>query len=275
MPWVRVPFCYNDTRNATLYYCVSAGWGSAGCAAWLQRNIQRSAFCFAPGGFQGKWITSGKPYLTLKIGLSLDGKIADYRGKSKWITCAKSRDEVRKLRQKVDAILVGRQTACADDPSLLCKGLAGNNPFRIIVDSSGRLPLNAAVLNDCYVNKTIIATTKYCPEIRRKQYTSKGAQVWELPITAGHVSLKKLFAKLGKMGLLHVLSEGGAEMAYGLIKSGLVDEYLFFVAPCIIGGHNAVSAVTGKGWELALSPRVRFVDCKRVGEDILIRAVPD
>lgn len=222
-----------------------------------------------------KWIISGKPYLTLKLGMSLDGKIADFQGRSKWITCAKSRDEVQKLRQKVDAILVGRQTACMDDPSLLSKRALSNNPFRVIVDSSGKLPLNAVILNDHYVHKTIIATTKHCPQLRRKQYTAKGAQVWELPVAAGQVSLKRLFARLGKMGLLHVLSEGGAELAYGLIKSGLVDEYLFFVAPRIIGGSNTVSAVEGKGWALTLSPRVRFVECKRVGEDILIRAIPE
>ena len=219
-----------------------------------------------------KWITTKKPFLTLKLGVSLDGKIADNKGKSRWITSESSRADVKKLRGRVDAILIGSGTAVSDNPSLL--GGRAKQPFRVIVDSRGTLPPSAKVLNDGYVDRTIIATTERCPDRKKKQYAGKGAQVWMLPVDHGHVALRALLNRMGHDGILHVLCEGGVEIAFDLIKHGLVDEYLFYVAPIIIGGKNSTPSVAGKGWPLDSCPRLKFIESGKLGNDLLVRAVP-
>jgi diaminohydroxyphosphoribosylaminopyrimidine deaminase/5-amino-6-(5-phosphoribosylamino)uracil reductase len=222
-----------------------------------------------------KWITTRKPYLTLKLGMSLDGRIADAAGKSRWITCEKSRELVQALRCRSDAVLVGGRTARIDDPSLLCR--SGENPWlvRVIIDSSGKLPLNAAVLNDGNASRTIVATTGRCTARRQQLYAGKGATLIMLPRNKdGHVSVKSLFTSLGRMGLLHVVCEGGGELAFSLIDAGLVDEYLIFVAPRLIGGRDSVPAIGGRGWMLQNAPNLDFKDYERVGDDFVIRALP-
>ncbi|MDD4872394.1 MAG: bifunctional diaminohydroxyphosphoribosylaminopyrimidine deaminase/5-amino-6-(5-phosphoribosylamino)uracil reductase RibD [Kiritimatiellae bacterium] len=221
-----------------------------------------------------KWIVSGKPFLTLKLAISLDGKIADKTGKSKWISSAQSRDAVMTLRRKTDAILIGSGTASKDDPSLLCSRRV--NPFRVIVDSRGTLPLSAKVLNDGHAGRTIVATTKKCSERKCRAYKMKGARIWRLPVDSrGLVSLKSLMGKLGKMGVLSVLCEGGGEIAYSLVRERLVDKYIFFIAPILIGGQNSSPAVKGNGWLLSSCPRMKFTRHDDSGDDIMIEAVPE
>jgi len=222
-----------------------------------------------------KWIVTGRPYLTLKLGMSLDGRIADHAGRSKWITCESSRKIVQDIRCGADAVLVGSNTACADDPSLLCERRKDNNLLRIVVDSSGKLPPTARLLNDAHSSRTIVATTRLCSGKRQKLYRSKGVEVMELPMINGHVSLDALSRALGKLGLLHVICEGGGELAYTLVKAGLVDEYVFFVAPRIIGGLTSFPAVAGKGWLLRAAPKLQFISHTSVGADIMIKAVPE
>jgi len=219
-----------------------------------------------------KWIKTGRPYVTLKMGMSLDGRIADLNGKSRWITGEAARRQVRRLRAGADAVLIGRRTACRDNPSLL--PTPGNRRlYRIIVDSSGQLPLGAAVLNDGHAAQTIIATPTRCPKARRNQYRGKGARVWVYKGVSGRVPLKEVLRAAGKAGLLQVLCEGGGELAADLIDAGLVDEYAFFVAPMMLGGKG-VPVLGGKGWPLRNAPRLAFLGCERVGNDILLRAMP-
>lgn len=221
-----------------------------------------------------KWVTTGLPYVTLKLGMTLDGRIADSKGCSKWITSSISRSVVRNLRSKVDAILVGARTACVDDPSLLPSRRRRVPLFRIVVDSRGRVSPNAKLFSDGFAHNTIVATTEACSSTRRRSYEASGAQVLVLPGTPGRVSLTALVKRLGAMGLLHVMCEGGAELAAGLVRAGLVDELLFFVAPRLLGGRNSLPAITGKGWPLDQGPWFRFVQSQRSGRDILLRAVP-
>lgn len=220
-----------------------------------------------------KWIATGKPYLTLKMGMTLDGKIADYRGVSKWITCRESRAAVMRLRRKADAVLVGGRTARIDNPSLQSKGPNRKQLYRIIVDSSGLLPLSASVLNDGNAQNTFIVTTSRCSMRKRGSYEAKGARVLEISGSRGHVSLTRLFQYLGRLGLLHVLCEGGGQLAGSLVNSGLVDEYIFFVAPRILGG-KAIPVTAGPGMTLPLSRHLGFIGFEKVGKDIMIRAVP-
>jgi len=221
-----------------------------------------------------KWITTGMPYLTLKMGMTLDGRIADASGRSKWITCPESRKQVHDLRRRADAVMIGGHTAAIDNPTLLPNGRSGADTYRVIVDTAGETPASAKALNDKNAKNTIMIVTAECPSRTRGMYESKGAEVIVLPTAAGGVSLARLMKRLGKKELLHVLCEGGGALAYSLIKAGLVDEFLFFVAPLVMGGKDSVPVVGGKGWKLTSMPRLKFTGCTNAGRDILIKAVP-
>lgn len=221
-----------------------------------------------------KWIFSGLPYVSLKMAMSYDGKTADYRGCSRWITGKEARCFVHGLRRRVDAILVGAGTVLADDPSLLPKPSKERHPFRIILDARGIVSPTARILSDSASARTIMATTLQCPRHRRDEWGRRGARVWLLPANRGGVSIPALMRKIGRMGLLHVLCEGGAEVAAALIRAKAVDEYFFFIAPRLIGGVKSKGAVGGKGWQLDAAPGLCFQECRGMGRDILIRAKP-
>lgn len=222
-----------------------------------------------------QWIRTLRPYLTLKLAVSLDGKIADERGRSRWITGPAARAQVQAWRRSADAILVGARTALADDPTLLPKPPGGRRPWRVIVDSRGILASGARIFTDGYQAQTIVATTRRCPARQQTAWRSTGAQVWVLPGSRGGVSLAALMKKLGGLGALHILCEGGGELAASLIRARLVNEFRFFIAPCIIGGGKAPSAVGGAGWPLPAAPKLVFTECRRMGADILITARPE
>lgn len=221
-----------------------------------------------------KWVATSRPYVTLKLAVTIDGRIADAGGKSKWITGSAARRCVQDLRRRVGAVLVGAGTACQDDPSLLYRRSASRPGLRVVVDSRGRLPLSAQVLNDRRAADTVVATTRRCPSSKRLGYEQKGAKVWVLPSSARGVSLPALMDRLGEAGILRVLCEGGGEMAASLFRGRLVDDCVFFLAPKVIGGSESVSAITGAGWQLRSAPRLRFTSCERVGEDLMVRALP-
>ncbi|MCA1808005.1 MAG: bifunctional diaminohydroxyphosphoribosylaminopyrimidine deaminase/5-amino-6-(5-phosphoribosylamino)uracil reductase RibD [Lentisphaerae bacterium] len=221
-----------------------------------------------------KWIVSGLPYVTLKMAVSLDGKIADAAGRSRWITGATARREVQSLRRRADAIMVGVGTARTDDPSLLPRPPAGRQPWRIVLDSRGSLRADCRMLCDAAAARTIIATTRLCPAAVLAAWRASGAQAWVLPARRGRVSLAALRRRLGRLGALHVLCEGGGEMAADLIGQNAVDEYICFLAPRIIGGREAPGMVGGVGWALAGAPELVFRETRRVGPDVLVRAHP-
>jgi diaminohydroxyphosphoribosylaminopyrimidine deaminase/5-amino-6-(5-phosphoribosylamino)uracil reductase len=218
-------------------------------------------------------ITQKRPRVILKMAVSLDGRIADASGRSRWITGPAARQRVQDLRRQSDVIMIGAATARKDNPSLVPRPARGRSPYRVVVDSSGRLSSTARVLTDEARDRTIIATTTACPSARQTAYRRQGAQVWLLPRSAGRVSLKALLRRLHRMGALQVLVEGGGELAEALLRTGWVDELCWFVAPVVMGGKG-IPAIGGKGWPLPRAPRLRVVETRRAGPDVLIRAVP-
>lgn len=221
-----------------------------------------------------KWMATGRPYVVLKLGMSLDGKIADRSGMSRWITGSAARQMVQDMRRRADAIIVGADTVLADDPSLLPRPAKGRKPFRVILDARGKVKTFAQVLSDAARDRTIMATARSCPAAMRNAWLRAGATVLCLRRNARGVSLCALLDELGGRGLLRVLCEGGAETAAAFIEAGLVDEYVFFAAARIVGGVDAKSAVGGRGWRLSDAPNLIFTECRYVGDDIMIRAVP-
>lgn len=216
--------------------------------------------------------TQKRPYVTLKCGMTLDGKIADRYGKSQWITGPAARAEVQSLRRRVDAILVGANTVMADNPSLLPRPDRGRRPWRVILDPKGRVSHQSSVFADDNASQTIIALGPQVTEQKQNRYTRAGAHVLVLPRTDRRI-VSALLRALAEWDVMHVLCEGGGVLAESLICAGVVDEYYCFVAPSFLGG-SGLDMLRGQGWTMQERPRLVFQEIRNVGEDVLIRARP-
>ena len=210
-----------------------------------------------------------RPFFTLKLGLSLDGRIADRTHSSRWITGPDARDMVQAMRRASDAILVGAGTVRHDNPSLWPRPDGKRSPWRVVVVRRGSLPLKAQLFTDEHAARTIVAAPKGWQPACTRKIREAGATVLELP---NNGFLKALAKELGQLGILRVLCEGGGILAGKLIQAGLVDELCVFLAPMLIGGP--VGAVGGTSWRLSQAPRFRRVESKSVGSDWFLRLVP-
>ncbi len=209
-------------------------------------------------------ILKRRPFVTLKLGVTLDGRIADRRGKSKWITGPAARRHVQALRRRVDAILVGAGTVRADDPQLTPRPAAGRRPLRVVVSQAGRLPPRARLFTDERAADTLVyvpAAAAAVPVGRATVVATRGARV----------SLSAVLEDLARRGVMHVLCEGGGELAAALLRAGLVDEVQWIVAPRLLGATGR-PAVGGAGWPLAAAPQWKITDVQRVGDDVLLVA---
>ncbi|MBN2533057.1 MAG: bifunctional diaminohydroxyphosphoribosylaminopyrimidine deaminase/5-amino-6-(5-phosphoribosylamino)uracil reductase RibD [Spirochaetales bacterium] len=220
-----------------------------------------------------KYITGGLPFVTMKAAITLDGKIASYSGSSRWITGEASRKFVHKLRFIHDAVMVGIGTVLNDDPLLTCRfsGKKEKPISRIIVDSRGRIPLNARVLNPATRHRTIIASTTGLPERKYNALEQKGAEIILTESDNGRVNILKLFTILGQRGICSVFLEGGGTLNSSIINNRLADKLFLFIAPKIIGGKEAPTWVEGKGIEdINAALMCTFSRQKRFGDDIML-----
>lgn len=211
-----------------------------------------------------------RPYVTVKMATSLDGRIADSSGSSQWISGPQARGHVQGLRRRSDAIMVGARTVIKDNPSLIPRPARGRKPFRVIVDAVGSVPPQSRVFTDEFSKNTILATTGRCPVSQQEAYARCGAQVVVLPAAGRGVSLPALLNALHSRGILHVLCEGGGMLFGSLMKAKLVDELVVFVAPVMLGG-DGLPVVAGINWALAKAPRMKIVEARQVGADVMIR----
>lgn len=217
--------------------------------------------------FYVKHRVTGRPFVTAKFAMSLDGKIATRTGESRWITGEEARRHSHRLRHIHDAILVGVNTVMADDPELTTRieGVDARQPLRVVVDSQLRIRQSARIVGA----GTLIAATR--------AGRVGAAEVVKLPAAAdGRVSLPALLDELGKRNLLSVLVEGGAEVHASFFADNLVDKVHAYIAPRVIGGREAPGPVGGPGIErLADAIPVRDVDFTRLGDDMLITGYAD
>ncbi len=204
---------------------------------------------------------TGRPFVSLKYAMTLDGRIATAAGESRWITGEAARRHGHRLRHMHDAILVGINTVVADDPELTARdaGPDARQPIRIVLDSQVRTPPHARVLGE----RTLIAS--------RKARSIAGAEVLELPSNDGRVAIEALLDELGRRNVISLLVEGGAETHASFLTQGLANKVYAYIAPKLIGGRGAPGPVGGQGVaRLADALQLRNTERTALGDDFLI-----
>ncbi len=223
-----------------------------------------------------KHINTGLPFVTAKFAMSLDGKIATRTGDSQWITGEPARHLVHQLRRASDAIIVGVNTVLRDDPRLTARDGDGSpldrQPLRVVVDSRGRTPPQARLLNS--PGNTLVAMAVNHDETKGALERA-GAEVLCQPHGSARVDLEALLAELGRRGVVSAMVEGGGTLLGSLFDAGLVDKVWAFIAPTIIGGKDAPSPVQGAGAEMLTDAiSLERVTVRQVGSDLLVKGYP-
>ena len=198
-----------------------------------------------------KYITEGIPFVIAKFAMSLDGKIATRNGDSKWITSEEARNYAHRQRHITDAIMVGANTILMDDPLLTARGYSGRGgrsklqPLRVVVDGQGKLPMTARVFFE--PGKTLVALCDQPSNYEKLQIKREGVEYILVKSKDGFIDLNELLKILGQKQITTVMVEGGSGLLGSFFDSKLVDKVFAFIAPIIIGGENAKTAVGGLG----------------------------
>lgn len=213
----------------------------------------------------------GRPLVTLKLASTLDGKIATRSGESQWITGAPARQAAHVLRGQSDAVMVGVHTALADNPELTCRipGYRTVPTVRIVVDSHLRTSLTSRLVATAATDPTWVLHRGGVTPERRDAFTGAGVRLFEVAGGERGVDLRAGFAALGAAGLTRVLVEGGAQLAAGLLRDGLVDRIAWFHAPAIMGGDGWPAAQGFGVQTLAAMPRFVRRSARPIGDDML------
>ena len=195
-------------------------------------------------------VTTGRPFVMLKMAASLDGKTAARDGTSRWITGEGARADGHHLRAWSDAVVVGAGTAIADDPALTARGPGADGarqPLRVVVDAAGRVASTLRLFDGAA--PTLVATTERASRPHIDRWAGAGADVVVLDADAdGGVSLLSLVEELGKRDVQGVVIEGGASLAFSAVRDGLVDRVVAYVAPMLVGGSSAPTMLSGDGF---------------------------
>ncbi len=220
-----------------------------------------------------------RPFVTLKAGMSLDGRIATRGGESRWITSRAARAAARRLRSEHEAVLVGVGTVLADDPVLSGPRANGSGaparregPARVVLDSHLRTPVTARMLRTAG-GPVLVLAGRAAPAARRRRLERAGALVVGVPTRSGRVDLSAAMRELGRRGLATVLIEGGGEILGAALDAGIGDRVALFVAPRLLGGRRARPAFGGDGAaRLADAARLEATRPRRIGTDWMIEA---
>jgi diaminohydroxyphosphoribosylaminopyrimidine deaminase / 5-amino-6-(5-phosphoribosylamino)uracil reductase len=223
------------------------------------------------------WVTTGHPYVILKAGMTLDGKVATATGESRWITGPRARQEAHRFRSQVDAVVVGIGTVLKDNPTLTARlsdrplKLAPRQPLRVVLDSRLRTPPMAEVCAWQDRSKTLIVTTSRASLSRRRPFERAGVEVLSLSTKNGRVSLPALMTMLGKRGITSALIEGGSTINAAALREKLVNHVLLYLAPTLMGGQDAKAVIGDQSPKrLAQALPLRHVTVRRIGKDLVV-----
>jgi diaminohydroxyphosphoribosylaminopyrimidine deaminase / 5-amino-6-(5-phosphoribosylamino)uracil reductase len=217
---------------------------------------------------------TGRPLVTYKAAMSLDGRVASPTGDSRWISSVESRELVHRWRADCDAVAVGIGTALADDPLLTARlDQASGQPARVVFDSHARLPADSALVNSVDEAPLVVICAPEAPSARRDALEKAGAEVIVAPGRSSGARLESALDELGRREIQDLLVEGGPTLAGALFDAGEIDEMRLFIAPVLVGSAQARALLEGEGFaRIAEGVRPLATEFKQVGEDILIRA---
>lgn len=216
------------------------------------------------------YISTGMPWIVLKTACTLDGKIATHTGSSRWITGEPAREQVHRMRAQYAGILVGIGTVLADNPMLDCR-LEGNfrQPIRLVADSRARLPLTSRLVQTADRFRTVLVCGEFAPDDRLQALREKGVEVWQL--SGERVQPEELARKAAQQGIDALMLEGGGTLNEAFLQADLVREYCLFLAPKVVGGADAPTAVEGKGvGQMTAAWALNQLEVTRYGDDLCI-----
>ncbi|MDI3327436.1 MAG: bifunctional diaminohydroxyphosphoribosylaminopyrimidine deaminase/5-amino-6-(5-phosphoribosylamino)uracil reductase RibD [Alicyclobacillaceae bacterium] len=219
-------------------------------------------------------VVDGRPWVTGKAGMTLDGHIATWAGDSRWITGEEARRDVHRIRAEVDAIITGIGTVLADDPLLTARAVPprGGHPVRVVLDSRLRIP-DAAKILDVSEAPTVVCCLEGADPARAEMLRSRGVEVWTFPEAGGGVDPAAVLRRLAERGVCYVLLEAGGKVQGSFLRAGLVDQVLLYLAPKLLCGEG-IPAFAGRGVERlgeAVSLDIRSVE--RIGKDWKVDAL--
>lgn len=208
-----------------------------------------------------KYITTGLPYVTLKIAQSMDGKITEEKGKQTWLTGKESAEFVHSQRALYEAVLVGANTVNIDDPQLNVRLVTGRNPKRIIIDGRLASDINAKVFNDDLRGNTYLFTAENSAKDKIELFHSKGIKIFPMHSgSEGKFSMAEVIKLLGTEGISSLLIEGGSEIFTQFIKENLFDEIIILQAPVTLG--KGINAFNGQ-----FPPNLKKISQEMLGKD--------
>jgi diaminohydroxyphosphoribosylaminopyrimidine deaminase/5-amino-6-(5-phosphoribosylamino)uracil reductase len=223
------------------------------------------------------WVRTGRPYVILKAGMTLDGKVATARGESRWITGPLARQDAHRFRSQVDAVIVGVGTVLKDNPTLTARRsdrplrLAPRQPLRVVLDSNLRTPPKARVCAEQGRAKTLIVTTSRASSSRFRPFELAGVEVVSLSQKNSRVSFPALMTMLGKRGVTSVLIEGGSIVNAAALREKLVNHVVLYLAPILMGGQDAKAVIGDRSPKhLAQALTLRHVTVRRIGNDLVV-----
>ena len=209
-----------------------------------------------------------RPHVILSAAISIDGKIATRRGDSK-LSSTEDLRRLHRLRAKVDAILVGKNTLMRDDPLLTVRHARGKNPTRIILDSKGEIPSTSKILQTSSSVPTIVAVSKKITKSNRQRLEEFPVEI----IVTGErsVNIKSLLKKLSEKKITTILVEGGGTVNWEFIRQNLFDELIITISPFVTGGGNSISFVQGEGFDkISKSPNLLLKSVKRLKSHLVL-----
>jgi diaminohydroxyphosphoribosylaminopyrimidine deaminase/5-amino-6-(5-phosphoribosylamino)uracil reductase len=213
-----------------------------------------------------------RPHVTLKCAMTLDGKIAAFDRSARWITGEEARSEAHRLRSENDAVIVGIGTVLADDPALNVRldPPWPREPLRVVVDSRARLPVSSRLIDAGSTARAVVAVADDAPADNVARLEARGVTVLACKSRDGRVDVHDLCARLFALDVTGSLLEGGSALNWAFIEAGLVDRVAMFVAPLLIGGDRAPTAVGGHGVLLPDGLRLQQLSARPVGSDWLL-----
>ncbi len=223
------------------------------------------------------YITTGRPLVVSKVGMSLDGRIATRCGAARWITSGKGREFGQDLRRELDAILVGSGTILTDDPRLSYRGKKqkGRPLLRVILDQRLRTPPTARIFQDVEDSPVLLFSGMNSSASRRRRLEARGAEVIPVPGVRYGLDLNAILEELASRKVLGLLVEGGSAVHWSFLSAGLVDKFYFIVAPVVLGGEKSVPCVGGEGFEdISNAVKFKVIHMRDAGCDLVIEAYP-